>query len=211
MNIMQSINMEGTGQNKGKSVDISRVFRNLAGVERQQEKKSVLQQILEPKETDDGEKERRKAMQIARKIARGKSVTPEEKQFLIKFDPQLAEMAELAGKEYQRIKNALSQASTKEEQQNIVHQSYLMVIQVSKANEQFGMLLGEAVKEAVQESQKNSAMEELPEREQHSAENPEQQKKFPEEDAGNMQKDEQQMLLEQFFPEARMSMLDCRR
>ena len=81
------------------SVDISQVIRNITGSEMDENKKSVLQKLLEPKEVDDSEKEARKLLQIAKRIARGESVTPEEKQLLMRMNPQLAQMAELARKE----------------------------------------------------------------------------------------------------------------
>ena len=81
------------------SVDISQVIRNITGSEMDENKKSVLQKLLEPKEVDDSEKEARKLLQIAKRIARGESVTPEEKQLLMRMNPQLAQMAELAIKE----------------------------------------------------------------------------------------------------------------
>ncbi len=72
----------------------------------------------------------------------------------MKFDPKLAQLAELARKEGERIKHSLEQASTKKEQQNVLHQAYQMVAQVSKKNPQFGALLGEAVKAAVEDGRK---------------------------------------------------------
>lgn len=169
------------------TVDIGQVIRNLTGVETDKEKKSFLQKALEPEEIDDGTKDAKKAEKIARKIARGESVTPQEKAFLMKVDPKLAQMAELARKEGERIKHALQQASSKTEQQNIIHQAYDMVAQVSKKQPQFGALLEEAVKAAVQDSRKKGFLqEEMP------------------------KKDEQQILLEQFLPEECASIMDCR-
>ncbi len=198
-------------QMRSKSVDVSQVIRNVTGVEQTREKKSVLSQLLEPKQVEDGEKDRKKALEIAKKIARGASVSPEEKKFLMEVDPQLAQMAEMARQEGERIKHALSQASTKEEQQNIVQQAYQMVLQVSKTNEQFGMLLGEAVKEAVQEKQKKAPS-------QTELGNDKSQAQPDKTQEGNVLpmeqnfsgKDSQQVLLEQFFKDEWMSMLDCR-
>lgn len=198
-------------QMRSKSVDVSQVIRNVTGVEQTREKKSVLSQLLEPKQVEDGEKDRKKALEIAKKIARGASVSPEEKKFLMEVDPNLAEMAEMARQEGERIKHALSQASTKEEQQNIVQQAYQMVLQVSKTNEQFGMLLGEAVKEAVQEKQKKAPS-------QTELGNDKSQAQPDKTQEGNVLpmeqnfsgKDSQQVLLEQFFKDEWMSMLDCR-
>ena len=140
------------GKSENQMIDVRQVIRNITGVETDENKKSVLQKLLEPKEIDESEREARKALQIAKKIARGESVTPEEKQLLMKVDPQLAQMAELARKEGERIKHALQQAKSKEEQQNIVQQAYQQVSEVSKKNPQFGMLLGEAVKAAIQDA-----------------------------------------------------------
>ena len=213
MNIMLPTNNieETKHQNHRRTIDISQVIRNMTGVEQDQEKKSVLQRLLEPKEVDRGQNDAKKAAEIARRIARGAHVSPEEKKFLMETDPRLAQMAELARKEGERIKHALSQASSKEEQQTIMQQAYQMVQQVSKTNEQFGMLLGEAVKAAVQESQKKG---------QIKKENLEKDEFFEEESqsqndrsAGRnntIQKDGQEMLMEQFFPEEWMSVMDCR-
>ena len=59
-------------------MDISQVIRNVTGVERDQEKKSLLSRILEPEEVDDGQNDAKKAAEIAKKIARGAHVSPQE-------------------------------------------------------------------------------------------------------------------------------------
>ncbi len=212
MNIMLHNNTERTkAYAEGKSIDISQVIRNVTGIERDREKQSVLQQLLEPKEVDEGQNDAKKAVEIARRIARGAHVSPEEKRFLMKVDPRLAQMAELARKEGERIKHALSQASNKEEQQTIVQQAYQMVQQVSKNNEQFGMLLGEAVKAAVQESQKKRHLkEEYLEKEGSFMEKSPFQDTISAEKNDTIQKDGQELLMEQFFPEEWMSVLDCK-
>lgn len=192
MNIMNP----GNGVTKVKTgdlvVDISQVIRNFTGAETDENKKSVLQKLLEPKEVDDSEKEAKKALQIAKKIARGESVTPEEKQLLMRVNPQLAQMAELARKEGERIKHALQQASSKEEQQTIVGQAYQQVAEVSKANPQFGMLLGEAVKAAIQEAKEEPKASGQLEEEEGEAEA------------------RQEEILGQFYKEEWASMLDCK-
>ena len=190
------------------TVDVGQVIRNLTGVETDREKKSILQKILEPQEVEDENAEIEKAKKIARKIARGESVTPQEKALLMKVDPKLAQMAELAHKEYERIKHALQSASSKEEQQNIVHQAYQMVAEVSKKNQQFGELLGEAVKAAVEDSRKKGIFREDPlDKIQKGApaqgEPTHSAVEIPGEDG-------QQALLEQFFPEESLSILECR-
>lgn len=190
------------------AVDVGQVMRNLTGVETDWEKKSLLQKIIEPKETEDENAKIEKAKKIARKIARGESVTPQEKALLMKVDPKMAQMAELARKEYQRIKHALQSASSKEEQQNIVHQAYQMVTQVSKSNQQFGELLGEAVKAAVEDSRKKGVFrEELPD---GKAQDAAAQEGMGRQTAAVPAEDVQQALLEQFFPEEGLSILECR-
>lgn len=195
------------------TVDVGQVIRNLKGVETEEDKKSFLQRVLEPQEVDDSERDAKKAEKIARKIARGETVTPQEKAFLMKTDPKLAQMAELARQQGERIKHALQNASTKSEQQNIIHQAYDMVAQVSKKQPQFGELLGEAVKAAVQDSKKKGVLreeaDEVPgERTQGGEEESLQQEVFPE--RAMSKKDEQQILLEQFLPEECASIMDCR-
>lgn len=180
------------------TVDLGQVIRNVTGVETDEEKKSFLQKILEPEAVDDSEKDARKAQKIARKIARGENVTPQEKAFLMKFDPKLAQMAELAHQQGERVKHALQNASNKEEQQNIIQQAYQMVAQVSKKNPQFGELLGEAVKAAVQDSRKKGLLQEE-DTDLLSPDNPTEKAR-----------DGQQELLEQFFPEEDASLMDCR-
>lgn len=207
--------MHGTEKNKNTkgnvTVDIGQVIRNIKGVETNEKKQSFLQKIMEPEEVNDKEKETKKALNIAKKIARGQSVTPEEKAFLMRVDPQLLQMAEQARKEYERVKHALEHATSKSEQQSIVQQAYQMVTQVSKKNPQFGMLLGEAVKAAVQDSKKHI----LPEED----ETPKISDDGMESgllDANSMdnvsysERNEQDALLEQFFPEEYASMMDCR-
>ena len=142
------------------TVDVGQVLRNVTGVETDKEKKSFLQKILEPKEVDDSSSEIKKAEKIAHKIARGESVTPQEKALLMRVDPKLAQMAELAHEQGERLKHSLQQASSKTEQQNIIQQAYQMVAQVSKKNPQFGELLGEAIKAAVQDSRKKGIFRE---------------------------------------------------
>ena len=101
-------------------VDMGQVLRNLSGVEQDKEKKSLMQQILDPKEVDDSSRDTKKALQIARKIARGEPVTPQEKDFLMRVDPKLAQMAQLAKQQGDRVKHALESASSKEEQQTAI-------------------------------------------------------------------------------------------
>lgn len=180
------------------TVDVGQVIRNVTGVETDEEKKSLLQKILEPETVDDGEREAKKAQKIARKIARGETVTPQEKAFLMKFDPKLAQMAELARQQGERVKHALQNASSKKEQQNIIQQAYQMVAQVSKKNPQFGELLGEAVKAAVQDSRKKGLFQE------------EEMDEVSRDNLMEKGQDEQQTLLEQFFPEEDASLMDCR-
>lgn len=195
------------------TVDVGQVIRNLTGVETDEDKKSFLQKILEPQEVDDSARDAKKAEKIARKIARGESVTPQEKAFLMKTDPKLAQMAELARQQGERIKHALQNASSKTEQQNIIHQAYDMVAQVSKKQPQFGELLGEAVKAAVQDSKKKGFLGEESdeisgEGTLGSADENLQQDVLAGEDAGK--KDKQQILLEQFLPEECTSIMECR-
>lgn len=190
------------------TVDVGQVIRNLTGVETDREKKSILQRILEPQEVEDENAEIEKAKKIARKIARGESVTPQEKALLMKVDPKLAQMAELAHKEYERIKHALQSASSKEEQQNIVHQAYQMVAEVSKKNQQFGELLGEAVKAAVEDSRKKGIFREDPlDKMQKGSSMQGESSRGAAELPGE---DGQQALLEQFFPEESLSIMECR-
>ncbi|MCI8484063.1 MAG: hypothetical protein HFH41_06955 [Lachnospiraceae bacterium] len=198
-------------------VDISQVMRNLTGSEVKENKKSVLQKLLEPKEIDDSEKKARKAVRIAKKIARGEPVTPEEIQLLRQVDPKLAQMAELARKEGERIKHALQQASSKEEQQNIVQQAYQQVSEVSEKNPQFGMLLGEAVKAAIQEAKEEpKAMGNDQPWQEGEASEPagilQTNSPVEEEDreSEHRMEEKQEEILEQFYKEEWMSMLDCK-
>lgn len=194
------------------TVDVGQVIRNLTGVETDREKKSFLQQIMEPEEVDDGSGDAKKAEKIARKIARGESVTPEEKAFLMKYDPKLAQLAELARKEGERVKQSLKQASTKKEQQNVLHQAYQMVAQVSKKNPQFGALLAEAVKAAVEDGHKKGylkeeGMEECAAKEAQDGPAGGSGAAVPVDDPGL---DGQYKLLEQFLPEEASSVMDCK-
>ncbi len=194
-------------------VDVGQIMRNLNGVEQEDGKKSILQKLLEPKDVDDSEKDMKKAQRIAKKIARGEPVTPQEKQFLRQVDPKLAQMAELARKEGERIKHALQQASSKEEQQSIVQQAYQQVAEVSKKNPQFGELLGEALKAAIQKAKeepkamgKPEAGMETEEGRPYSLDGRQDIKK----EAVNQEIDRQEEILEQFYPEEWASMLDCK-
>lgn len=200
------------------TVDVGQVIRNVAGVETDKEKKSFLQKILETKEMDDSSSEVKKAEKIARKIARGESVTPQEKALLMRVDPKLAQMAELAHEQGERLKHALQQASSKTEQQNIIQQAYQMVAQVSKKNPQFGELLGEAIKTAVQDSRKKGILreEEPVGAYDKNAEDKAGALAGGVTEQGNLAQEElpgqdgQQALLEQFFPEEWASVMDCR-
>lgn len=200
------------------TVDVGQVLRNVTGVETDKEKKSFLQKILEPKEVDDSSSEIKKAEKIARKIARGESVTPQEKALLMRVDPKLAQMAELAHEQGERLKHSLQQASSKTEQQNIIQQAYQMVAQVSKKNPQFGELLGEAIKAAVQDSRKKGIFREEESLEVDDKNVEDKGEALPEgiTKLENTAQDEfpgqdgQQTLLEQFFPEEWTSIMDCK-
>ncbi|EOT28704.1 hypothetical protein C805_00225 [Eubacterium sp. 14-2] len=195
-------------------VDINQVIRNLTGVETDDTKKSLLQKLLEPEEVEEGERDTRKALQIAKKIARGESVTPQERELLRRVNPQLAQMAELARKEGERIKHALQQASSKEEQQTIVQQAYQQVAEVTKKNPQFGELLGEAVKAAIKDAKEDPRFMNKPEVEQ-AKENPGQPMEadnnfHPEKKLPESAEDRQEEVLQQFYPEERVSVMDCK-
>lgn len=197
------------GKSENQMIDVRQVIRNITGVETDENKKSVLQKLLEPKEIDESEREARKALQIAKKIARGESVTPEEKQLLMKVDPQLAQMAELARKEGERIKHALQQAKSKEEQQNIVQQAYQQVSEVSKKNPQFGMLLGEAVKAAIQDAKEQpQPMEQIEEENEMGDDGRPVDKN--KNGVPNPAEERQEEIMEQFYPEEQVSVLDCK-
>ncbi len=201
-------------------VDIGQVIRNLTGTEVEEEKKSVLQKLLDTKKVEDSNnKEEEKAIKIAKKIARGESVTSEEKALLIRVNPRLAQMAELAKKEGERIKYALQQASSKEEQQTIVQQAYQQVTEVTKTNPQFGMLLGEAVKAAIQEAKEEPKQNMLPEISEEQKrfgqlqmENSvgEEQKLSKQQKMENLAEEKQNEIMEQFYPDEWVSMLDCK-
>ena len=192
-------------------VDMGQILRNLSGVEQEKEKKSLIQQIMEPKEVDDTEKDVKKAVQIARKIARGESVTPQEKEFLMRVDPKLAQMAELARQQGERVKHALKNASSKEEEQTIVMQAYQQVTEFTKANPQFGMLVGEAVKAAIQEA-KDSAPQESHDSAPINRLAGAQEAKDPgsqESQHPHITEERQEELMGQFFPEEWVAMLNC--
>lgn len=200
-------------------VDIGQVIRNLTGVETEEEKKSVLQKLLDTKKVDDSNKEEEKAIKIAKKIARGESVTAEEKALLLRVNPRLAQMAELAKKEGERIKHALQQASSKEEQQTIVQQAYQQVTEATKTNPQFGMLLGEAVKAAIQEVKEDPKQNMLPEvseeykeygQLQMESSEGEEQKLSKQKKIENLAEQKQNEIMEQFYPDEWVSMLDCK-
>lgn len=196
------------GKSNNQTIDIRQVIRNITGVETDEDKKSVLQKLLEPKEIDNSEKDARKALRIAKRIARGEAVTPEEKQFLMKVDPRLAQMAELARKEGERIKHALQQAESKEEQQNIIQQAYQQVSEVTKKNPQFGMLLGEAVKAAIQEAKEEPHVMKQDEENQIGDDGQpldKNEKKIP-----NPAEERQDEMMEQFYPDEWVSVLDCK-
>ncbi|MCI9532699.1 MAG: hypothetical protein HFH38_13405 [Lachnospiraceae bacterium] len=180
------------------TVDLGQVLRNLSGVEQDGEKKSLLQQILEPKEVEDSERDAQKALRIARRIARGDNVTPQEKAFLMRIDPKLAQMAELAKQQGERVQHALENASSKEEQQVIITQAYQQVAEFTKANPQYGELVGEAVKAAIQKAAKNTSpkpqAEQIGDLEGNSLQG---------------QPSQQDKLMDQFFPEDWVPMLDC--
>ena len=192
-------------------VDMGQVLRNLSGVEQDKEKKSLMQQILEPKEVDDSSRDTKKALQIAKKIARGESVTSQEKAFLMRVDPKLAQMAELAKQQGDRVKHALESASSKEEQQTIIMQAYQQVTEFTKANPQFGMLVGEAVKAAIQEA-KGSAPQESHDSAPINRLAGAQEAKDPgsqESQHPHITEERQEELMDQFFPEEWVSMLNC--
>lgn len=191
MNIMSPQSAVTKNKAGDLTVDISQIIRNFTGAETDDNKKSVLQQLLEPKEVDKGRRDARKLLQIAKRIARGESVTPEEKELLRRMNPQLAQMAELARKEGERIRHALQQASSKEEQQTIIGQAYQQVAEMTEKNPQFGELLGEAVKAAMKDVQEDPAVSSKPETQ-------------------NPAEDRQEEILEQFCPMDWMSMLDCK-
>ena len=232
MNVMNPQTAAAKRKTGDLTLDLCQIVRNFTGSETDDNKKSVLQKLLEPKAVDKSERDARKILQIAKRIARGESVTPEEKELLRRLNPQLAQMAELARKEGERLRHALRQAASKEEQQTIIGQAYQHVADISKKNPQFGELLGEAVKAAIQKAQKSASKESQPEQlatslpaqapqeapteaEDRASIDPAapQSDTFPEpEDASLPQpakRNPQDALMDQFFPEEWVSMLNC--
>lgn len=240
MNVMNPQTAAAKRKTGDLTVDLSQIVRNFTGTETDNSKKSVLQKLLEPKAVDQSERDAQKILQIAKRIARGESVTPEEKELLRRLNPQLAQMADLARKEGERLRHALKQASSKEEQQTIIGQAYQHVADISKKNPQFGELLGEAVKAAIKDVQEDPAVKNKPdtrnaaEGENHKnhpgISSPEENaedfsgirslkentENFPgiqniEETAeSKASEDRQEEILEQFCPTEWMSMLDCK-
>lgn len=223
MNIMNPQTAATKRKTGDLTVDLSQIVRNFTGTETDDNKKSVLQKLLEPKEVDKNQRDAQKILQIAKRIARGESVTPEEKELLRRMNPQLAQMAELARKEGERIKHALRQASSKEEQQTIIGQAYQQVAEVMKKNPQLGELLGEAVKAAIKDVKEDPAAMNKPESKStrsgmESANQPESQSitdeakavNLPEKEKSEAAEDRQEEILEQFYPEEWVSMLDCK-
>ena len=240
MNVMNPQTAAAKRKTGDLTLDLCQIVRNFTGSETDDNKKSVLQKLLEPKAVDKSERDARKILQIAKRIARGESVTPEEKELLRRLNPQLAQMAELARKEGERLRHALRQAASKEEQQTIIGQAYQHVADISKKNPQFGELLGEAVKAAIKDVQEDPAVKNKPDAKNDAeVENNENQPgiRSPEENTENFSgirsleenaenfsgihnieetaeskasEDKQEEILEQFCPTEWMSMLDCK-
>lgn len=90
------------------------------------------------------------ADQIAKKIARGESVTNEEREQLRGMDEEGLRKAEQANLQRKQLSARLSNATTKEQARAIVLEGKLFAGEIiEKGDEQYGELLMEAVNKAV--------------------------------------------------------------
>lgn len=87
---------------------------------------------------------------IAKKIAKGESLTPEEKEYAKEMDPKILRMAESVKEKSESLKDKLKGAKTKEEAQRVIMSASSeasMVIELG--NSQYGELLMEGIRDAV--------------------------------------------------------------
>lgn len=94
-----------------------------------------------------------KSEQLAKKLAKGESLTKEEREYLEKVNPQLLKDAEKAKEEAENLKNQLKNAKDKQAAQNVIEQASFQANAVAKYNMQYANLLKEAIAKVCSEEQ----------------------------------------------------------
>ncbi|RXM58889.1 hypothetical protein [Clostridium tetani] len=91
--------------------------------------------------------EKAKVEQIAKKIARGKQLTREEKELISRTDPEMLRKAEMAKQENDALKRSLKSAKSKQHAQRILAQACIKAQLVSEVDPQYADLLMDTIQE----------------------------------------------------------------
>ncbi|MDA3732400.1 hypothetical protein PBV87_12965 [Niameybacter massiliensis] len=94
-----------------------------------------------------------KAENLAKKLAKGESLTKEERAYLEKVNPQLLKDAEKAKQEAENLKNQLKNAKDKQTAQKLIEQASFQANAVAKYNKQYADLLKEAISKVCSDEQ----------------------------------------------------------
>lgn len=97
-----------------------------------------------------------KIKEIAKKIARGGKITPEEEEYIKEHDPETLRKAQMAKEEGDRLKQRLEQSKDPKEAQEAMDQADILVAAAKKNKDIYGELLAEAIRSAVANAKKGN-------------------------------------------------------
>ncbi|MFX0547813.1 hypothetical protein ACOAKC_00625 [Hathewaya histolytica] len=95
--------------------------------------------------------EQAKIENIAKKIARGESLTKEEMELINRVDPEMYRKAEMAKQEGEELKNNIKRAKSKQEARNMLAQACMKSQQMMQVDPQYGSLVMEAIKNSAED------------------------------------------------------------
>ncbi|CDI49232.1 hypothetical protein [Clostridium tetani] len=100
--------------------------------------------------------EKAKVEKLAKKVASGKQLTKEERDFISRTDPEMLRKAEMAKQENDALKRSLKKAKNKQQAQRILTQACIKAQLVSEIDPQYADLLMDTIQELYKDINKDS-------------------------------------------------------
>jgi len=112
----------------------------------------VLDKVLYQQDIAKAFEKKSSVEKIAKKIARGESLTAEEMEFIRQNDPEMLRKAQMAKQEKEELERKVKSAQNKQQAQSILAQAGMAALKVAKeVDPQLGNLLMEGVKSVQEE------------------------------------------------------------
>ncbi len=117
----------------------------------ERKKNPELDKMMYDKELAEIQQNHRRTEQLAKKIATGKEITPEEREFLEKNNPEMIKRAEDAKRQAEQLKEKLKNASSKQEAQALIMNSMDRISKIAKYEEVTADIFRSAFSEVVKD------------------------------------------------------------